>query len=80
MYTRCFLVLNVSNINISDNKVHKCVVNSVNLNKYNQGFQVYFWIFRLTNQSAPSYSLLDRYGRKKMRCFCVFQVGLYNEL
>ena len=32
-YTRCFLVLNVSNINISDNKVHKCVVNSVDLKK-----------------------------------------------
>jgi hypothetical protein len=66
MYTRCFLVLNVSNINISDNKVHKFVVNSVDLNKYNQRFQVYFWIFRLTltchvstNQSAPGVAILD---------------------
>jgi hypothetical protein len=48
MYTRCFLVLNVSDININDNKVHKFVVNSVDLNKYNQRFQVYFLIFRLT--------------------------------
>ena len=70
-YKRCFFVLNVSNINISDNKVHKfVVVNSVDLKKYNQRFQVYFWIFRLTlachvstNQSAPSYSLRIHYFR-----------------
>ena len=82
-----FLFLNVSNINISDNKVHKRVVNSVDLNKYNQRFQVYFWIFWLTltchvstNKIAPSYSLLDPYCRNNVRSFCVFQVGLYNEL
>ena len=86
-YTRFFLVLSVLNINISDDKVHNLVVNIVDLNefisycyKYNQRFQVYFRIFRLTNQSAPSYSLLRRYCRKNMRCFCVFQIGLYNEL
>ena len=26
------------------------------------------------------YSVLDRYSRKHTRCFCIFQVGLYNEL
>ena len=77
-HTRFFLVLSVSNINISHDKVHNFVVNIVDLSefisycyKYNQRFQVYFLIFRLINQSAPSYSLLRRYCRKNMRYFCV---------
>jgi hypothetical protein len=85
--TRGFFLFCLSNINISDDKVYNFVVNIVDLNefisycyKYNQIFQVYFWIFRLTNQRAPPYLLLRRYCRKKIWCFCVFQVGLYNEL
>jgi hypothetical protein len=33
-YTRFFLVLSVSNINISDDKVHNFVVNIVDLNEF----------------------------------------------
>ena len=77
---RCFLVLNVSDINISDNKV-TIVVNIVDLNKYNQRFQIYFWIFQLTstchvstNQSAPSYSLRIHYCRTNVSVFVYFKL------